>query len=418
MAAELPSQAPQTCGFPLYPELPQSESDLKPLPRRIKGPQLKPFDFQGPQQIEFLEHLGDGLHSHVIKVKISEQIYALKLFMFSEEVDYFGPPLSCDYDEKDRKEVTAFYEFLDPFNCECRAFGRLHESGHPELAVECYGYVLLDEDHERALRDRFPGRKLEDIFQDEPGSRRRNFLTRDGRQPPIRAIVKEFGTGVDKLRNRQLSKTLQDVVQLQQLGIIQVDVAQRQIINGKLCDFSTAMTTPHFAMSPELNRHLKPWALALMEFNLFLSSCKDYSAFDEVVEEWNEHRLQKDHVSVKALPQLYGPSPWTYNLRRTPSRERVFTHVDPRLYDWRAHARGRDENSAGGQANGQSSKGSGSGRSVAKVSKTRRRLKKPPRWYYEGSKENMAYLRNLTNCRCYFSWAFKRGFFIPTRCVP
>lgn len=79
MAAEVPSQAPQTYGFPLYPELPQSGSDLIPLPRFVKGPTLKPFDFQGPQQIEFLDHLGQGLHSHVVKVKILGQIYALKL---------------------------------------------------------------------------------------------------------------------------------------------------------------------------------------------------------------------------------------------------------------------------------------------------------------------------------------------------
>jgi hypothetical protein len=79
MAAEVPSQAPQTYGFPLYPELPQSGSDLIPLPQRVNGPKLKPFDFQGSQQIEFLDYLGEGLHSHVIKVKILGQIYALKL---------------------------------------------------------------------------------------------------------------------------------------------------------------------------------------------------------------------------------------------------------------------------------------------------------------------------------------------------
>lgn len=333
-------------------------------------------------------------------------------------MEWFGPGLSDEYDEKNRAEVTAFYEYLDPFNSECRAFGRLHESGHSELAVECYGYVLLDEDHERALRDRFPGRKLEKLFQDNPGSRRRGFLTKGGRPPPIRAIVKEFGTGMDRLRNRQMSKALKDMIQLHQLGIIGIDVAKRQFINGKLCDFSTAMTTPHFAMNPELNPLLTPLGISRMEFDLFLFSADDFGAFDEMIWEWNyRNKLQKDQVSVKAFPQLYG-YPGTHNLRRKVSpatRERVFTLADPRLYDWRVSARGRDESSAEGLANGQSSKGSSSsGRSVAKVSKTRRKFKKPPRWYYEGSKENMARMGRSRSGVRYFEWAFKRGFFVPT----
>ena len=62
----------------MYPDWPQSATDLVPQPH-CDGPKLRPFDFQGPQKIEFLEHLGDGLHAIVFKVKILEQIYALKL---------------------------------------------------------------------------------------------------------------------------------------------------------------------------------------------------------------------------------------------------------------------------------------------------------------------------------------------------
>jgi hypothetical protein len=62
----------------MYPEWPQSSADLVPLPL-CDGPKLNPFDFQGPQKIDFLEHLGEGQHSHVFKVQILGQIYALKL---------------------------------------------------------------------------------------------------------------------------------------------------------------------------------------------------------------------------------------------------------------------------------------------------------------------------------------------------
>lgn len=66
----------------MYPDWPRSAADLVPLPQNCPGPTLKPFDFGGHAQkrkIEFLEYLGEGLHSHVFKIKILGQICALKL---------------------------------------------------------------------------------------------------------------------------------------------------------------------------------------------------------------------------------------------------------------------------------------------------------------------------------------------------
>lgn len=62
----------------VYPSLPMSPQDLEPLPP-CDGPKLKPFNFQGAQQIEFLERLGDGLHAIVFKIKIAGRVYALKV---------------------------------------------------------------------------------------------------------------------------------------------------------------------------------------------------------------------------------------------------------------------------------------------------------------------------------------------------
>lgn len=62
----------------MYPDWPKSADDLAPLPQ-IDGPKLEPFAFKGPQRIKFLEYLGEGLHSHVFKVEIMGDIYALKL---------------------------------------------------------------------------------------------------------------------------------------------------------------------------------------------------------------------------------------------------------------------------------------------------------------------------------------------------
>lgn len=62
----------------MYPDWPESGTVLQPLPT-CDGPKLEPFDFKGPQDIEFLEKLGEGMVSHVFKVKILGQVYALKL---------------------------------------------------------------------------------------------------------------------------------------------------------------------------------------------------------------------------------------------------------------------------------------------------------------------------------------------------
>lgn len=64
----------------MYPDWPESDADLVALPN-IPGPKLRPFDFGGPQNIEFLgpKPLGEGLHAMVFKVRILGQIYALKV---------------------------------------------------------------------------------------------------------------------------------------------------------------------------------------------------------------------------------------------------------------------------------------------------------------------------------------------------
>lgn len=44
-----------------------------------EGPKLNPFDFHGPQNIEFLEFLGRGTHSQVFKIKIQQKLFAIKV---------------------------------------------------------------------------------------------------------------------------------------------------------------------------------------------------------------------------------------------------------------------------------------------------------------------------------------------------
>ncbi|KAJ2977150.1 hypothetical protein NQ176_g4539 [Zarea fungicola] len=277
----------------MYPDWPASNADLVPLPL-CDGPKLTPFDFQGPQKIEFIDYIGEGMHAHVFKIKIRGQIYALKLFRSVYDSDWMVPQ---DVDENDLEAMSAFYNCSEPFSCECRAFGRIRESGHDQVAVRCFGYLLLYEENERAIMNQFSHLRLSFegnfYYPDYTGGRglRSRFMAKGGRPPPIRGIVKEFGHETTDLRSRDAQRILQDVIQLQQLGIIHIDVADRQLINGKLCDFSTAFTVPHYITTPELNPRLTPAWIFAMEFETFQFSINDYWDFDEMSREKGETSL-------------------------------------------------------------------------------------------------------------------------------
>ncbi|KEZ41065.1 hypothetical protein SAPIO_CDS7118 [Scedosporium apiospermum] len=303
----------------MYPDWPESDADLVPLPL-CDGPKLKPFDFQGPQKIEFLDYLGEGLHAHVLKVKILGQIYALKLFRFGYDEDWLGNGPYIDPDNLEA--MSAFYEYSEPFSCECRAFGRLQEDGHEELAARCYGYVLLDEEHERVVMDQFSHLEINfngNIQYSGYEDLRSRFVGKGvDRAPPIRGIVKEFGPTEEDLRTREVRRMLKDVIRLQQLGIIYIDVGHRQLVGGKFCDFSTAITVPHYITTPELNPRLGPEWIPALEFETFQFSINDYWQFDEMVREWNDEqekrKTKKKKISVYAFPGGRGCR-IKYNLR-------------------------------------------------------------------------------------------------------
>ncbi|KAI0857160.1 hypothetical protein F4860DRAFT_506253 [Xylaria cubensis] len=311
----------------MYPDWPRSDADLVPLPR-CEGPKLQPFDFGGPQAIEFLKYVGDGLHGHVFK------------FRWVYDSDWFGPWRGC---RKDRELMSAFYDYSDPFSCECRAFGRLREAGREELAVRCFGYMLLDEKHERALAAQFPDVLFNGNYWDPDGKdMRTRFLGRDGRAPPIRGIVKHFGHQpeheAEELWPALARKMLRDITALQELGIMHIDVAGRQMIDNKICDFSTAVTVPHFITTPELNPHVTPSMRSVMELDTFKLAIGDYLQFDEMLSDWNRQYASQGsrglrRIDVCAFPGGRGCK-LNYQLRNK-AREHVFTFVDPRRYDWK-----------------------------------------------------------------------------------
>lgn len=320
--------------------------------------------------------------------------------------------------------MSAFYNYSEPFSCECRAFGRLQEAGHEELALKCFGYVLLDKEHEQLVMTQFSDLKLDfngDI--DYPGGEdmRSRFLGKDDRPPPIRGVVKEFGlqdeenlgtTGTTIMR-----KILRDVIKLQKLGIIKLDFATRQIFEGKLGDFSTALTVPHFIMTPELNPHLTPQMISAMELETFKLSISDYLDFDWEIFDWNmEHADQKPRISASAFPGGRGCQ-IRYNLRSNTARERVFTFVDPRKYDWGTcpiRAGDSGEEATKTRRSARISKGGRHGISQGVNAQTRRRLTaRPPMWYYNCDARLAARLRSPYSFSAWMEWDYKEGFIFP-----
>lgn len=272
--------------------------------------------------------------------------------------------------------MTTFANCSEPFNCECRAFGRLQEAGYQDLATRCFGYLLLDKEHERTMMDQFSHLQLEfNGNMDEPGyeDMRSRFPGKYGRDPPIRGIVKEFGRCDQDLTTPLAKKLLQDVIKLQQLGIINIDVAHRQIISGKFTDFSTTITVPHFLTNPSMNPHLNSDQVSAMEFEAFQLSSMDYWSFDEMVQEWNEDNPSK--IDVYAFPG--GNGCHTRYKLRSESPRTFYTLVDPRKL--------------------------GEG-----VSKKRKRA----RWYYHCDATRAALLYRRSDVT-FHNWEFRDGYIFP-----
>ncbi len=155
----------------------------------------------------------------------------------------------------------------DPFHCECRAYGRLKEVGREDLAVGCFGYVLLTQRQEDELLDLgFNAWGCEDA--------------RRGR--PIRAIVKEYiaNDGSGAFTFEMIPQMRQDIQDLNRLGIVAWDVRDDNYRAGRLVDFSQARTVPHMELD---------WNSTAYHPDQVKQCCvQDLAYFDDMIAGWNE----------------------------------------------------------------------------------------------------------------------------------
>jgi hypothetical protein len=45
--------------------------------------------------------------------------------------------------------LDDLYNYMDPFNNECRVYGRLKETNKEHLAIECHGYLIFTPEYLR-----------------------------------------------------------------------------------------------------------------------------------------------------------------------------------------------------------------------------------------------------------------------------
>ncbi|KAK2598481.1 hypothetical protein N8I77_011894 [Diaporthe amygdali] len=221
------------------------------------------------------------------------------------------------------KDQESYVDYYDPFNCECRVYGRLKAEGREDLAIRAYGYILLTPEQERLVAELVTGiTHIQDLKQE-------NGVILDGqgfwerreehRGQPVRAIVKELVAlradeeGTLGFQVSHVQQMWEDLDTLHSLGILVRDIHHANYLKGKLVDFSRAWTMyhPNLDLIPPVDYHdLRKTEVLDLEWLLY-----DF---------W---RIESESVPENfELPRgLLACTGWSDDCG-----------YDPREYDWRA----------------------------------------------------------------------------------
>ncbi|CAJ2509462.1 Uu.00g144880.m01.CDS01 [Anthostomella pinea] len=222
---------------------------MKCLPD-VPGPKLAPFNAKGKQpHIDFIECIGNGLHSLVWKVRIDGKLYALNIFNFYRQ----NPPNHVI--EETLLSDAEEYSYFQAIPNECRVYGRLKEFGQEHLAVRSYGYILLHKSQENFLEHHYnkdgPPSRFDIIF--ETGHRPKGI---HGKCIP--AIVKELVDISQEVDPGQymvpahIPKLYKNLKTLHHLGIYVRDLEHwGNVFGDRYLDFSQAWTAPHPALTKQ-----------------------------------------------------------------------------------------------------------------------------------------------------------------------
>ncbi|KAI1345574.1 kinetochore Sim4 complex subunit FTA2-domain-containing protein [Xylaria sp. FL0043] len=245
-----------------------------PLPRKIVGPKLGPFN-GNLETIQFGRVLssdvvepstGEIPHSKVFQVSIEGKAFALKVFNFFSMDEIW--PIVLGKDHLLKPNVVRHH--LDPFYAECRAFGSLvAKKKDDKLAVRCHGYVFLPRAVEQQIERQFGisdwNRKAED-----EGS-------------PLRAIVKDYIKWKTVCGRKTYGAMRKNLEELNELGIYNMDVRKANYLGGRLFDFSIAITVPHLSF----------WVKLQSIERIVEDMDDDLACFDEMVQGLREEEEQR-----------------------------------------------------------------------------------------------------------------------------
>ncbi|OOG00888.1 hypothetical protein ASPCADRAFT_125899 [Aspergillus carbonarius ITEM 5010] len=205
-------------------------------------------------QIEFLDLIADSMHSYMFKVRIHEQIYALKLYTIPD-------PGWTSSDKMSRVEdiVTS----KDPFIAESRVYDCLAEYElEGQVGPKCHGWLTISREQEQALDDRFNltnGYTSNDVglIYELKKMDRRQWLgfrqSPENTSDPVRGLLLDYidGAGIGKgTLNASAAASLRSQLdRLHSLDIAHGDFYPRNIMVSKdgnpyLIDFSSAKLWP------------------------------------------------------------------------------------------------------------------------------------------------------------------------------
>ncbi|KAK7191786.1 hypothetical protein PSPO01_02235 [Paraphaeosphaeria sporulosa] len=224
---------------------PQSVSQPTKFLPEIDGPKLGPFkspyfhysdDFQFEELLHEPSSSGGG-EGNVFKATLNGEAYAVKLFKFFDKDE--GRFRFWDSQNEQITDVDLVGN-LDPFNAECRAYGRIEEIYTKYrtknidigiIAIPCYGYIEISSSHERDIVARFGPL---DFQRSET-----NTIT------PLRAIVKQYSSHIPiDPKKRSIKLMLRDLKTMHNNGLYPIDIRAENYREGRLVDFGMALTEP------------------------------------------------------------------------------------------------------------------------------------------------------------------------------
>ncbi|KAK3331570.1 kinetochore Sim4 complex subunit FTA2-domain-containing protein [Cercophora scortea] len=325
----------------------------KPLPE-CEGPKLEPFaDDILDLDIKFLDIIttadDGGRKAIVLKARIDRKIYAVKIFQHRINTSYdFGndylQPLTTGEPENNaahrgqddsdrlnddtlvsRRPTTEQDKYVLPFFCECRAYGRLKETGREDLVARAHGYLsfVLTQEVRELFNDviaRYASPTQADIL---------SVLGLSGELAldPVFAIVKDWidhppfndVCDIALAESALYPRMLRNLKALHRLGIVVRDISLGQYVNGVLVDLSSAWTVPH-CFGPEAGIRPRWEFLSQAAWDLYCFQTQVIDAYNGPYRKM----LNKEELLPEVSFRVYSPPEMLDRLRPRPHRQQPY----------------------------------------------------------------------------------------------